>query len=335
MISVIIPVYNVSAFLVRCLDSVLGQTYQALEIILVDDGSTDESPNICDEYEARDHRVRVIHQENAGLSGARNAGLEIATGTYIAFVDSDDFIHPAMYESLLQALQQTGADMAVSGIVKVNETDCKDLTFPPLPSGELPVVSFHTREDILAQLQERDAQTVVAWSKLYKKELFEKTRFPQGRLHEDAAVIHKILWQCQIVCYVDMEFYYYVQRGSSIMCSALESEKGIRDGIAAYRDRIDFFTEQGAESYALKAKQMMFENLQYKFSLLTQNGYNDKCAWLGNEVKTLTETYGSEDLSQDVLLLSRNPQAYYKGCRRREKIGAVKTVMKRILRWHS
>lgn len=123
LISVIVPVYKVEKYLKRCVDSILAQTYPCLEVILVDDGSPDGCPAICDEYAREDRRVRVIHKENGGLSDARNAGIDAAKGKFLGFVDSDDYVHPRFYELLLQALKEEGADIAGCDVKKVCKTE--------------------------------------------------------------------------------------------------------------------------------------------------------------------------------------------------------------------
>ena len=188
LITVIIPVFRVEAYLRRCVDSVLAQTYENMEIILVDDGSDDSCPAICDEYAGQDSRVSVIHQKNAGLSGARNAGIEQAKGEYLSFVDSDDYLSPEFLERLYAACVETGSDISVCRWEYV-----KGGAIPEKGKGE---THIFTGREMLANLYIPDgAYFVVAWNKLYKRELFDTIRYPLGRIHEDEATTYRIYHQ--------------------------------------------------------------------------------------------------------------------------------------------
>ncbi len=210
LISVIVPVYKVEPYLKKCVDSILAQTYLNLEIILVDDGSPDSCGAICDSYAAQDSRIQVIHKPNGGLSDARNAGLDIATGEYIGFVDSDDYIAPTMYAQLLDGLVSAQADMAVCQGVIVKE-------------GEDAVFSQTSNQQILpagtgsfAMIYNR-AFTVNAWNKLYHRDLFAGIRYPVGLLYEDLATTYLLTDRAKTVVCLDGKLYAYVQRGGSIM----------------------------------------------------------------------------------------------------------------------
>ncbi len=212
-ISVIVPIYNVEPYLEKCIDSILNQTYQNLEIILVDDGSPDKCPAICDEYAKKDARIKVIHKENGGLSSARNAGLDVATGEYIAFVDSDDYLHEKTYEKLLCRLLADNADMALCDIYFVNEKD------EELNINTISLKDSVWREHIFWQELYGVNYTacVVAWNKLYKAEIFQKLRYPIGKIHEDEFVIHQIVNNCARISVLNEKLYYYLQRGDSIV----------------------------------------------------------------------------------------------------------------------
>ena len=203
LISVIVPIYKVEAYLKKCIKSIQNQTYSNLEIILVDDGSPDGCGAICDRYAKEDTRIRVIHKENGGLSDARNKGLDIATGEYILFVDSDDYIHPQMVEILLQHLEVVDADMAVCGFKTVEENeevifDCFDICETAGREKKTEVVGIDAGEvfegqAVMNNLQYKNLLTVVAWNKLYKAELFAELRYPKGRVQEDEFLVHHIL----------------------------------------------------------------------------------------------------------------------------------------------
>ena len=235
LISVIIPVYRVENYLKRCVDSVLAQTYSHMEIILVDDGSPDECPRICDAYAEADSRVRVIHQENAGLSGARNTGIEMAEGTYLAFVDSDDYLAPGFLESLYRACRETGSDLSVCRWEYVRGEE-----IPQRGTGK---VSVYTGREMLEKLYCPDgAYFVVAWNKLYRRELFAEIRYPLGRIHEDEAVTYRIYDRAQRAAYVDSSLYGYFVAPSSITRGFNPKRM---DWVTAVAERMDYFEKKG------------------------------------------------------------------------------------------
>lgn len=240
-ISVIIPIYNVEAYLQRCVESVLCQSYENLEIILVDDGSPDGCPQLCDMLATRDARIRVIHKENGGLSSARNAGIREASGDYIGFVDSDDYILPNMYATMLRAILEDASDLCICAFQHVDE-------------GGNPLEGYGksgfkreklTREQAYERLNPLafpDTYYVTAPNKLYRKELFGHMRFPEGRLHEDEFIAHHIFAACTSISIVEEAFYKYVQRGGSIMNDKPSIKR--LDGVYALMDRYVFFKKE-------------------------------------------------------------------------------------------
>ena len=235
LISVIIPVYKVEKYLCRCVDSVLEQTYTNMEIILVDDGSPDNCPIMCDEYARQDSRVKVIHQENAGLSGARNAGIDMAQGQWLAFVDSDDYLAADFLERLYQACVDTGSSLSVCRWEYV-----RGETIPEHGTGETRV---YTGREMLANLYVPDgAYFVVAWNKLYRKELFEDIRYPLGRIHEDEATTYRIYDKVKKAAYVDRSLYGYFVTPVSITRGFNPKRM---DWVTAVAERLDFFEQKG------------------------------------------------------------------------------------------
>ena len=210
LLSIIVPVYDVERYLPKCMDSILAQTFPDFELILVDDGSPDNCPALCDAAAAKDARIRVIHQKNGGLSAARNAGLDAARGAWIGFVDSDDYIAPEMYEAMYHAVQSTGADLALCDYVKVDETGalCTQ-THVAVPQKSL------TGRELLQKAYWTTVQ--IAWNKLYHRTIFAQLRYPVGKLNEDFFVIPEICLNTQRAVVVPEVLYYYVQRGDSIM----------------------------------------------------------------------------------------------------------------------
>lgn len=214
-ISVIVPVYNVQDYLEKCVDSILNQTFGNLEILLVDDGSTDESGRICDRL-ARDHsRIRVFHQENRGLSDARNTGIRNASGDLIGLVDSDDYLAPEMYDRLYGALTEADAQAAVCGYLKVDAEGC------PIPGTDqknyrINKAVMDGQEFVSKRFLESSGVVIMACNKLYRKALFDTVLFPEGRIHEDHFVFTRLLLPCKRIACIPYIGYYYYQREGSI-----------------------------------------------------------------------------------------------------------------------
>lgn len=243
LISVIVPVYNVEKYLPKCLDSLLAQTWQELEIIVVDDGSPDNSWDIMQEYARRDSRVRLIRQKNGGLSAARNAGVDAARGEWIGFLDSDDYVAPEMYETLYRVALKKNAQMAVC-----------NLTYMTPDGKSIPRTSPITKDEVLTGIQmmgrlagPQNWYYIMATNKLYQRRLFEKVCFPVGKFHEDEYTAHLFYWQCESVAVIKDAMYYYVQQEGSIMHT--ESVRKRVDGAAGMLERADFALEH--EVYGL------------------------------------------------------------------------------------
>lgn len=216
LISVIIPVYKVEEYLDECVLSVIRQTYTNLEIILVDDGSPDNCPRMCDEWATKDSRIKVIHKENGGLSDARNAGLDAAEGQYIAFIDSDDYIKPDMMEKLHSALVTEKADIAACGLQNFGDEHER-----PWGCEE----TIGTPEQIYALLYNDTAYPVAACSKLYKSSCWKTLRFPVGKICEDAFTTYQLIHNAQRIVMIPHALYCYRIRPGSIMTSSFSLKK--------------------------------------------------------------------------------------------------------------
>ena len=283
LISVIIPVYKVEAFLAACVESVLAQTYQNLELILVDDGSPDNCPQMCDAFAARDSRVRVIHKENGGLSSARNAGIEVARGEYLAFLDSDDLWSPLFLERLYAAIQETGADFSV----------CLFRQFLETPAVLTPEES---KTEVLTQRQafecffnERNVNMVVAWNKIYRRHLFDAVRYPVGKIHEDEAVIHEIIGGAKTVAWVEEVHYYYRQTPGSITNSNFSLKR--LDETYAKEQRIAWLEAHGMHDLADRTRVIYLSNLMRLYRTVQQE-LDDKTA-ARKACRKLYETFRS------------------------------------------
>ncbi len=241
LISVIIPVYKVEAYLEFCIDSVLNQTFQDFELILVDDGSPDSCPEICDRYAAAHARVQVIHQKNRGLSAARNTGIGHASGDYLCFIDSDDYVYPCYLEHLYRAVKETGADMAVCQIQSVDLSIIYGSCAYPSPELLQPYDAF------ACLFSRRNTEMVIATNKLYARQLFSHIRYPEGLIHEDEAVIHLIIDECQLIAWLNEPLYCYRQREGSITKTKYSLKR--LDELTAKENRLLFFQEKGFDSF--------------------------------------------------------------------------------------
>ena len=235
-ISVIIPVYKVELYLERCVQSIVKQTYTNLEIILVDDGSPDNCPAMCDSWAERDSRIKVIHKENGGLSDARNAGMVIAEGKYISFIDSDDWIAPEMLERLHDALEKDKSDIAACTVEMVWEDKTPEKL---LTVQENRVLGRQEAQEALL-LETKLKQPV--WYKLYKREVLEGILFEKGKQHEDVFWSYQVIGNAAQVSLIDYIGYYYWQRQNSIMGESYSLKH--LDAIEAYCDRYEYIKKQ-------------------------------------------------------------------------------------------
>lgn len=210
LITVVIPIYKVERYLSKCVDSVLGQTYENMEIILVDDGSPDRCGQICDEYALKDNRIIVIHQENQGLSGARNSAISISKGEFITFVDSDDYIDRNMIKTMYKQMVEDNADMVVTALESFFEDGTR---ISNAHGGRIFKLS---KEQALDCFLFNDYLTPCACGKLYKSTLWNDIRFPQGKLFEDQFTIYKVIDLCKKVVYMSTPMYHYRKRDGSI-----------------------------------------------------------------------------------------------------------------------
>lgn len=215
MISVIVPIFNVKAYIYDCIVSILNQSYTEFELLLVDDGSTDGCSLICDEFLEKDHRVRVIHQENHGLSEARNTGINHSTGDFLTFIDSDDVVLPQFLEVLYQNLMETKADISVCGFCYIKEQE-KAYDAKNMQQREK-IRKLSGKEAVAKIVCDQDTNYIVAWGKLYRREIFETLRYPAGKCHEDEFTTYLAFDLADHVVYDRQPLYLYRKRTSSIM----------------------------------------------------------------------------------------------------------------------
>ncbi|WP_281324271.1 glycosyltransferase family 2 protein [Flavobacterium sp. IMCC34518] len=217
LISIVVPVYNVEKYLCRCIESILSQTYKYYELILVDDGSPDGCPSICDSYEKKHENIIVIHKKNSGLSAARNSGIEIAKGKYIAFIDSDDYVHESFLEVLKNSMIENNVLMSMCYYRKVYDSLRVEIS----DSKNIIVANDLEAMDMLLNDQSRCS----AWGKLYDIDLFKNVRFPVGKIMEDMFVMPTIFEKAKFVAITSQDLYFYNQEGESITRSVFNYKK--------------------------------------------------------------------------------------------------------------
>ena len=247
-LSIIMPVYNVERYIEETIDSILGQTFTDFELILVDDGSKDDSGKICDAYAKKDRRVKVLHKPNGGVSSARNVGVKNAKGDYIGFVDSDDVISGVMFEGMMSIAEKYNADIVQCSHVR--DTDKIDHRAEPQN------MNIYNTVEALKQLYVRYYTNCFAlWSKIYRRELFSNISFPEGRVFEDDEVIPHLIYAAKTIVMVDNTWYCYMKRENSIIT-------GVKiEGIYALTDtlqrRMGFFKEIDEDLYLTSARHCM------------------------------------------------------------------------------
>ena len=237
LISIIVPIYNVENYLCECIDSICSQTYQNLEIILVNDGSVDNCPNICDRYKLKDSRIKVLHQPHQGPSVARNKGYESASGSYIGFVDSDDKIADTFVESLYRLMKKHTAQIAACAYTCNPDRLEKKVVSDHVMTSETMLKGWHGRY--------KRMETVV-WNKLYERQILETfpngKLFPEGKIHEDTYVSHLFVACAQRIAVTPQKLYFYRKRKESI--SRVYTKEAVRDDFDAQRARLNFFRER-------------------------------------------------------------------------------------------
>ena len=262
LISVIVPVYKVEKYLNRCVKSIIGQTYENLEIILVDDGSPDRCPVMCEAWAEKDSRIKVIHKSNGGLSDARNAGMEVANGELMGFVDSDDWIAPDMYQCLYATMKADNSDIATCGVEMVWEDGTLSRMLTKTGSCVL------NREEAMRALIEESWLKQPVWYKLYKADTIRNILFPAGKYHEDAFWSYQAIGAAERVSVTDHVGYYYWQRNESIMGEKYSLKR--LDAIEALEQRQDYL-ESNFPNLAAKARCSLWFSCMYHGQKVLQN----------------------------------------------------------------
>ncbi len=277
MISVIVAIYNIEAFVERGVSSIVGQSYRNLEIILVDDGSTDASGEICDRLSKTDERIVVVHKENGGLADARNTGMALAKGSLIAFVDGDDYIDGDMYEKMLSAMLSQNADAAVCRYRRVYKDHTED-------ASTNRAAVFEGEEALQYYVEEQEAYDIqnAAWNKLYRRAVLEQLSFPTGKWYEDIMFTTKALSRTPRCVYLDSACYnYIIDREGSIMNVQINAHT-FTDHIPAYQEKTDFLLRLGRQdladihAYFFYKRLLLFYNQVKKSTIPEKKQYLDK-----------------------------------------------------------
>ena len=281
LISVIVPVYNVEQYLNKCIQSILQQTYHNLEIILIDDGSTDSCPQICDEWTGKDMRIKVIHKENGGLSDARNAGIKCVSGDLVAFVDSDDWIEPELYERLKASLETNGCDIAACTVEMNWDNGNKCLL--TVQMNEV----LNREEAQLALLKESLLKHPV-WYKLYRREVMQDVVFEIGKWHEDVFWSYQVIGNASRISLIDYIGYHYTQRSDSIMGKGYSPKR--LDVMEAYEQRYRYILKNYPELES-KTRVYLFLNCIYHGQMVLKYLYGNEQRECFNYLKALTRKY--------------------------------------------
>jgi len=280
LVSVIIPVYNVEQYLKRCVKSVIEQTYPNIEIILINDGSTDSSGEICHELEKTDERILLIEKENGGLSSARNAGLEMATGEYVTFIDSDDYVSVEYVEILLKLCKKFDAEISLCDLAKGKAHNHQFTT-------EQRQVRFYNGIECLRSMYLISAFESAS-CKLFKKQLFEGIEFPVGRIMEDAATTYKLIYRAKKIACIPNQLYYYFQSTGSIIRGKFTLYN--LSGLKSYEERFTFFLEIGEKALYERAQQQ-YEAVMLKWYYCVKRYYPEEKVLIKEMHQKICETY--------------------------------------------
>lgn len=294
VISVIVPIYKVEDYLNKCIESIVNQTYSNLEIILVDDGSPDSCPQICDEWAKKDSRIKVIHKENGGLSDARNAGMRVASGEYISFIDSDDYISLDFIQTLLSVMKTEHSEIVECSVVKFYEDGKIDVY-----SDDMAVISFDAEMALSGLISEEPFHQHV-WNKLYKAEIAKGFPFAVGKLNEDEFWTYQVFGSAKRVTKVNKTMYFYLQRSSSIMgekysihrLDALEGKANRQQYVQKHypsltgQSRIDFY---GSCMYAYQCVLKYLTGQEKRDAIARIKGHKKECALSVSEIMKIKD----------------------------------------------
>ena len=298
-ITIITPVYKVEEYLDRCIESILAQTFIDFELILVDDGSPDKSGEMCDEWEKKDSRIRVLHQANQGQAVARNNALDIANGEYVAFIDSDDYVHPEFLGILYNNLVSSGSDVSVccyKRTAKSNDFELLDRKTFVFSGNE------YVRQSLYSEIK---WNSWILCDKLFKKECWNNVRMPIGRINEDNATVYKILYECDKIVACNDVLYYYFENPNSTVLQTFKRKH--LDWLLVHKEMIEYFTQKGDSLLVDKANKMYLSALTDMLKKVRKN-LNDKDLEKELRLKLLTQ-YKSEKQKYPITIKT-HPELY-------------------------
>lgn len=298
VVSVVVPVFNAAPHLALCIESILCQSYPSVEIVLVDDGSTDDSGKICEYYARQEPQLKVVHQRNAGPATARNVGVGVAKGDYILFVDSDDWVDPSLVSHLREVMAATNADIVVGEFIRTANEQSQPRSAPVEEATVL------TSEDaIRALLGPQHVMWTVAVSKLFRRSALAGLDFPAGRLHEDEFFTFRALAQAGLIAHTSAAQYFYRQRPGSIMASQLDLRRGT-DAIDAYRERADFLRQHGPADLVGEASAQVFRRQLQLYRVLDEDQHATARRELRREMRGLARELSGMPIGRGFRLFS-------------------------------
>lgn len=269
LISIIVPIYNVEKYLEKCIRSLIHQSYSKIEILLIDDGSTDECPNICDKFEKEDSRIKTFHKENGGLSDARNKGIEESKGEYITFVDSDDYLDEHYIEILYNVMIKNNADLVISGLKDYYDGE----KIKENLDNEFEEVL--TKQQVYRKMFLQDEIDVNACGKLYQKQIFENLKYPKDMLYEDIQIIDDIIERCDKIVYTTYKGYNYLQRTGSIMYGKMSPKR--MSLISKTQDLIKLMKKKYPSNIDAAIKRYVYCNFHVLGRAILDDRFNNEC----------------------------------------------------------
>lgn len=303
-LSIIVPIYGVERYLTKCIESLLNQAYSNVEIILVDDGSKDNCPSICDKYAAIDNRIVTIHKENGGQGSARNCGLEIATGEYIAFVDADDYVSTDMYIRLVDAIEKTNADIAVCG-------SYFEMKFLTRAVGTLDKPKLLKKVDALKAFYTQDYIGCTPWNKVYKRKIWMNLRFPENHYREDEWIFYQVLSSADIIYHIGVPTYHYILRKGSSDRKAFSLRN--LEALDSIDEQSSFIFTNYPELSSIINDAAIQRRITILNELAKSNNYNANLAYVDRIVDYLKQHEAIKpSLQKKVDLIVRNPLRYIK-----------------------
>lgn len=320
LVSIIIPVYNAEMYVSRCIESVLNQSYANIELILVNDGSTDTSNEICQEYEMRDDRVFLLAQRNGGVAKARNTGIDIMSGEYVTFVDSDDYLHPDAIRILISAAESHSADICMGGFQEIRNTVVDGFETSQLVTDTVSVMQAWR-----GLFGSEHLKYGTVWGSVYKSKLFDTIRFPNNQIFEDTYIIQDLYGLSHVIATVNLDVYYYAVRDSSI--SHTWTAETTIDSLLATAKRYAYFYEKDIQELIMQAANLHLDHAILCYESAEHWLLKETILGLYNVIWDSYRTVLPRDHMLKYAVFAKSPALYY-ACR---KTKCLMAAMKRVL----